>query len=201
MADKTCIEWTNATWNWATGCTKISPGCDNCYMYRLYPRLKAMRNVRYKALPNVVTVHEDLLDVPLKWGEPRMIFTCSMSDFFHEKISDEIRDRALSTIRRTPRHAYQILTKRSYVMRQYSDRIGRFPANIWLGVSVEDARFKFRMEHLREADAGTKFLSIEPLIGAVGKLDLEGIDWVIAGGESGPNHRPFREWDPPSSSD
>jgi protein gp37 len=154
-----------------------------------------MGNARYKALPNVITVHEDLLDLPLEWKEPRMIFTCSMSDFFHEKISDESRDRAICTIRRTPQHAYQILTKRSYVMRRYGDRIGGFPHNIWLGVSVEDARFKFRMEHLRQADAGTKFLSIEPLIGAVGKLDLEGIDWVIAGGESGPNHRPLNlDW-------
>lgn len=195
MGDKTSIEWTNATWNWATGCTKISPGCDNCYMYRLYPRLKAMRNARYKALPNVITVHEDLLELPLRWKESRMIFTCSMSDFFHERISDEQRDRAIYTVRKTPQHAYQILTKRSYIMKRYGDRISGFPDNVWLGVSVEDARFKFRMEHLRQADAGTKFLSIEPLIGDVGKLDLEGIDWVIAGGESGPNHRPLNlDW-------
>lgn len=120
-----------------------------------------------------------------------MIFTCSMSDFFHEKISDESRDRAISTIRKTPQHAYQILSKRSYIMKRYGDRIGGFPHNIWLGVSVEDARLKFRMEHLRQADARTKFLSIEPLIGAIGKLDLEGIDWVIVGGESGPNYRPL----------
>jgi protein gp37 len=118
-----------------------------------------------------------------------------MSDFFHEEISDESRDRALLTIKRTPQHAYQILTKRSYIMKRYGDRIGEFPRNLWLGVSVEDARFKFRMEHLREAEAGTKFLSIEPLIGAVGKLDLDGIDWVIVGGESGPNHRPLNlDW-------
>lgn len=195
MGDKTSIEWTDATWNWATGCTKISPGCDNCYMFRLYPRLKAMGNARYKAAPSVVSVHEDLFDVPLGWKEPRMIFTCSMSDFFHEEISDESRDRALLTIKRTPQHAYQILTKRSYIMKRYGDRIGEFPRNLWLGVSVEDARFKFRMEHLREAEAGTKFLSIEPLIGAVGKLDLDGIDWVIVGGESGPNHRPLNlDW-------
>ena len=195
MGDKTSIEWTNATWNWATGCTKISPGCDNCYMYRLYPRLKAMGNARYKGLPGSVTVHEDLYEVPLRWREPRMIFTCSMSDFFHEKISDEQRDVAISTIKRTPQHSYQILTKRSYIMKRYGDRIGGFPRNIWLGVSVEDARFKFRMEHLRQADAATKFLSIEPLIGTIGKVDLEGINWVIAGGESGPNHRPLNlEW-------
>lgn len=124
-----------------------------------------------------------------------MIFTCSMSDFFHEKISDEQRDLAISTIRRAPQHTYQILTKRSYIMKQYGDRIGGFPRNIWLGVSVEDARFNFRTEHLRQADAATKFLSIEPLIGTIGKVDLEGINWVIAGGESGPNHRPLNlEW-------
>jgi protein gp37 len=118
-----------------------------------------------------------------------------MSDFFHEKISDEQRDVAISTIRRAPQHTYQILTKRSYIMKQYGDRIGGFPRNIWLGVSVEDARFNFRTEHLRQADAAIKFLSIEPLIGAIGKLDLEGINWVIAGGESGPNHRPLNlDW-------
>jgi protein gp37 len=154
-----------------------------------------MGNRRYPASPKTVIVHEDLLTLPLKWQKPRTIFTCSMSDFFHEQISDEHRDRALSTVRETPQHVYQILTKRSYVMKRYGDRIGGFPHNIWLGVSVEDARFRFRMEHLRQAAAGTKFLSIEPLIGAVGKLDLEGIDWVIVGGESGPNHRPLNlDW-------
>jgi protein gp37 len=114
-----------------------------------------------------------------------------MSDFFHERISDEQRDLAISTIRRAPQHTYQILTKRSYIMKQYGDRIGGFPRNIWLGVSVEDARFNFRTEHLRQADATTKFVSIEPLLGNVGRLNLEGISWVIAGGESGPNHRPL----------
>jgi protein gp37 len=154
-----------------------------------------MGNVRYKTLPSLVTVHEDLYEVPLRWKEPRMIFTCSMSDFFHEKISEEQRDLAISTIKRTPQHVYQILTKRSHIMKQYGDRIGGFPDNIWLGVSVEDARFKFRIEHLRQADAATKFLSFEPLIGAIGKFDLERINWVIVGGESGPNHRPINlDW-------
>jgi len=191
MANKSSIEWTDATWNWATGCTKISPGCDNCYMYRLYPRLHRMKNKRYPASPNVVSVHEDLLTLPLKWRDPRMIFTCSMSDFFHEKIPDEIRDKAIDTIRKARQHTYQILTKRSWLMKRYSERIGGFPDNVWLGVSVENDRFKFRIDHLRQTKARVRFLSIEPLIGPIGKLNLDGIHWVIVGGESGPNHRPL----------
>jgi len=195
MADKSSIEWTDATWNWATGCTKISPGCENCYMYRLYPRLHRMKNRRYPASPNVVTVHEDLLSLPLKWHNPRMIFTCSMSDFFHEKIPDQIRDIALDTIKKTPQHTYQILTKRSWLMKSYCERIGGFPNNVWLGVSVEDERFKFRIDHLRQTDAKVRFLSIEPLIGPVGNVNLHGIHWVIVGGESGPSHRPLNiQW-------
>ena len=195
MADKSSIEWTDATWNWATGCTKISPGCENCYMYRLYPRLRRMKNIRYPASPNIVTVHEDLLSLPLKWHSSRMIFTCSMSDFFHEKIPDQIRDKAVETIRKTPQHTYQILTKRSWIMKRYGERIGGFPDNVWLGVSIEDSRFKFRVDHLRQTMARVKFLSIEPLIGAIGNLGLDGIHWVIVGGESGPNHRPLNiQW-------
>jgi len=195
MGDNSPIEWTDATWNWATGCTKISPGCANCYMYRLYPRLKMMGNPRYRASPNIVTIHEDLLDLPLKWSESRMIFTCSMSDFFHERISDHHRDLAIETIKKTPRHIYQVLTKRSWIMKNYGERIGSFPDNVWLGVSVEDSRFKFRLDHLRRTNVKTRFVSVEPLIGPVGTLDLEGIHWVIAGGESGSSHRPCSiEW-------
>ncbi len=122
-------------------------------MYRLYPRLHRMKNKRYPASPNTVTVHQDLLTLPLKWHDPRMIFTCSMSDFFHEKIPHEVRDRALDTIRKTPQHTYQILTKRSWLMKRYGERIGDFPNNVWLGVSVEDSRFKFRIDHLRQTHA------------------------------------------------
>jgi protein gp37 len=186
MGDNSAIEWTDATWNWATGCTKISPGCDNCYMYRLYPRLKMMGNPRYRAAPDTVTIHEDLLDLPLKWSESRMIFTCSMSDFFHEKIPDHYRDLAIETIRRTPRHIYQVLTKRSWIMKNYGGIIGNFPDNMWLG---EDSHFKFRLEHLRRTHVKTRFVSFEPLVGPVGRLNLEGIHWAIVGGESGPRHR------------
>lgn len=189
MGDNSAIEWTDATWNWASGCTKISPGCQNCYMYRLYPRLKLMGNRRYQASPDVVTIHEDLLNLPLSWATSRMIFTCSMSDFFHEKIPDTIRDRAIETIKNTPRHIYQILTKRSWLMMKYGERIGGFPNNVWLGVSVEDSRFRFRIDHLRRTAAKTRFVSVEPLIGPVGELNLRGIQWVIVGGESGPNRR------------
>jgi protein gp37 len=118
-----------------------------------------------------------------------------MSDFFHERIPDEIRDRAVETIRKTPQHTYQILTKRSWIMKGYSERIGGFPGNVWLGVSVEDSRFKFRIDHLRQTDARVRFLSIEPLVGPVGNLNLHGIHWVIVGGESGPSHRPLNiQW-------
>ena len=154
-----------------------------------------MENRRYTQQPDVVVVHDDLFELPLRWREPRMIFTCSMSDFFHEKISDEQRDRALSTIKKTPHHTYQILTKRSWLMKRYGERIGQFPNNVWLGVSVEDKRFKFRMDHLRQTNARVRFVSVEPLIGPVGMLNLTGIDWIIVGGESGPNFRPLNlEW-------
>jgi protein gp37 len=124
-----------------------------------------------------------------------MIFTCSMSDFFHERISDHHRDLAIETIKKTPRHIYQVLTKRSWIMKNYGERIGSFPDNVWLGVSVEDSRFKFRLDHLRRTNVKTRFVSVEPLIGPVGTLDLEGIHWVIAGGESGSSHRPCSiEW-------
>jgi protein gp37 len=118
-----------------------------------------------------------------------------MSDFFHEKIPDEIRDKAVETIRKTPQHTYQILTKRSWIMKRYGERIGGFPDNVWLGVSVEDSRFRFRIDHLRQTMARVRFLSIEPLIGPVGTLNLHGIHWVIVGGESGPSHRPLNiQW-------
>jgi protein gp37 len=118
-----------------------------------------------------------------------------MSDFFHERIKDEQRDKALSTIRKTPQHTYQILTKRSWLMKRYGERIGEFPPNVWLGVSVEDERFKFRIDHLRQTNAALRFVSIEPLIGSVGKLNLCGIHWIIVGGESGPKHREMKvEW-------
>lgn len=195
LADRSTIEWTTATWNWATGCTKISEGCLNCYMFRLYPRLKRMGLPTYQWKPNEVHLHDDVLRKPFAWKEPRMIFTNSMSDFFHEKIPFDFLDRVLEVIRATPQHTYQVLTKRSWRMMKYGERIRKFPPNMWIGVSLESAQYKFRTEHLAHAQASVRFLSIEPLIGPVGKLDLTGIHWVIVGGESGPNYRPMNlDW-------
>jgi protein gp37 len=189
LADRSSIEWTTSTWNWATGCTKISEGCRYCYMFRDYPRLKRFGLRAYKWSPGKIHLQEDVLDKPLHWKQPRMVFTNSMSDFFHEKIPFEFLDRVIDIIRKTPQHTYQVLTKRSWRMMKYSERIGKFPDNVWCGVSVESAPYKFRIDHLRKTRAPVRFLSLEPLLGPIGDLDLREIDWVIAGGESGPNRR------------
>lgn len=195
MADRSSIEWTTATWNWATGCTKISEGCQNCYMFREYPRLKSFGLPTYQWRPDDVHIHESVLSKPLEWKSPRMIFTNSMSDFFHERIPFSFLDRVIEVIKRTPQHTYQVLTKRSWRMMKYGERIGSFPDNVWLGVTVESAPYKFRILHLQKTDAQIRFLSVEPLIAPVGKLDLNSIQWVIVGGESGPNYRPCPiEW-------
>lgn len=195
MADGSAIEWTTATWNWATGCTKISEGCRNCFMFRLYPRLKGMGLPTYQWSPNETRLHKEVLDKPLHWKRSRMIFTNSMSDFFHEKIPFEFLDSVMNTIDQTPHHNYQVLTKRSWRMLGFSDRIGGFPENVWCGVTVESAPYKFRIDHLRKTRADIRFVSFEPLIGPVGRLDLSDIHWVIVGGESGPDCRPCKvEW-------
>jgi len=195
MADSSHIEWTNATWNWATGCTKISEGCENCYMFREYPRLKRFGLPTYQWRPDELNIHESVLQKPLEWKSPRMIFTNSMSDFFHEKIPFSFLDRVIEVIRATPQHTYQVLTKRSWRMMKYGERIGRFPDNVWLGVTVESSPYRFRIGHLQKTPARIRFLSVEPLIAPAGKLDLNKIHWVIVGGESGSNHRPCRvEW-------
>jgi protein gp37 len=149
----------------------------------------------YQWAPDEVHLHEEMLEKPLSWRQPRMVFTNSMSDFFHEKIPFEFLDRVFDIVKRTPQHSYQILTKRSWRMMKYAERIGEFPENVWCGVSVESSSYKFRIEHLRGVRATVRFLSIEPLLGPIGSLDLRGIDWVIVGGESGANYRPLRsEW-------
>lgn len=195
MADRSAIEWTTTTWNWATGCAKISDGCNNCYMFREYPRLKRFGFPTYQWTPDQLHIHENVLQKPFEWKSPRMIFTNSMSDFFHEKIPFKFLDKVIDVIKTTPQHTYQVLTKRSWRMMKYGERIGMFPDNVWLGVTVESAPYKFRIEHLRKTKARIRFLSVEPLIAPIGKLDLTNIQWVIAGGESGPSHRPCRvEW-------
>jgi protein gp37 len=197
MADKTNIEWTDATWNPVTGCTKISRGCDNCYAERFAERFRGVRGNHFEDGFDL-TLRPNRIAQPLSWKRPRMIFVNSMSDQFHKDIPASFTDQVFDTMELANHHVYQVLTKRSSLMRNYLRR--RYtsdpsPQHIWCGVSVEDARAKSRIKHLQDSPASTRFLSIEPLIGPVGTLDLDGIHWVIAGGESGPGFRPMKlEW-------
>lgn len=197
MADRSAIEWTDATWNPVTGCTKISRGCDNCYASRFSERFRGVPGHPF-SMGFDLTLRPERIEQPLKWRRARMIFVNSMSDLFHKQVPFSFVDQVFDTMEKANWHIFQVLTKRSSLMRNYlRRRYGkqRGPDHIWCGVSVEDAQAKGRVEHLRVAQAGVRFLSIEPLIGAVGPLDLAGIDWVIAGGESGPGARPLNlEW-------
>jgi protein gp37 len=194
LADKSFIEWTNTTWNVITGCDKVSPGCKNCYAERYANRLKKMGVKKY-ANGFKLTFHEDTLVYPLKIKEPRMIFVNSMSDLFHEKISFVVISKVFDIMKKANWHHYQILTKRSKRLREFSKFYGTFPNNVWIGVSVETHFYKERIEDLRNVDAGIHFLSLEPLLGSLGKLNLDDIEWVIAGGESGFGFRVCKpEW-------
>jgi protein gp37 len=191
MAHLTSIEWTESTWNPLTGCTKVSPGCANCYAERMALRLKAMGNPNYVNGFNI-TMHENVLELPLRWGKPQTIFVNSMSDLFHEDVPEQFIFRVFDIMRRADWHCFQILTKRSSKLIDLSPRLPWMP-NIWMGVSLEDERFTFRVDHLRRTGANVKFLSLEPLLGPISRLNLEGIDWVIVGGESGPRSRKMKE--------
>lgn len=185
------IEWTEKTWNPITGCTKKSAGCKNCYAEVMTRRLQAMGQEKYKNGFNV-TLHEECLAEPFAWKKPCVVFVCSMSDIFHEDVPFEFVDKIMETIRNTPQHTYQILTKRAgWMYRYFCSR--QIPANVWLGVTVENDLEKRRIMFFRRMTATVKFLSCEPLIGDLGKLNLDGIDWVIVGGESGVNARPMKE--------
>jgi protein gp37 len=188
MGDASHIEWTDATWNPVTGCTKISPGCKFCYAERLSLRLRAMGQKNYAAGFDVA-VHDDMLDRPLRWRRPRRIFVNSMSDLFHADVPEEFIQQVFDVMRRADQHQYQVLTKRSERLLEMSPRIDWRP-HIWQGVSVENGDYLDRVDHLRRSGAHVKFLSIEPLLGRLDALDLTGIDWVIVGGESGPGARP-----------
>lgn len=193
MADGTSIEWTDATWNPVTGCTKISRGCDNCYAERFSERFRGVAGHPFE-LGFDVTLRPERIVQPLSWRRPRMIFVNSMSDLFHKDVPREFVDRVFDTMEAADWHVFQVLTKRSSLMMKYLQM--RFaertcPQNIWCGVSVEDAQAKSRINHLSASPAGARFLSIEPLLGPIGTLDLTNIDWVIAGGESGPRARPM----------
>jgi len=197
MAEKTLIEWTDSTWNPVTGCTKIGPGCDNCYAERIAERFRGVSGHPFEYGFDL-TLRPQRMTQPLRWQKPRMIFVNSMSDLFHKRVPIEFIDRVFETMELANWHIFQILTKRSPRMRSYINqryKFGSVPRNIWLGASVEDGARKSRIRHLRETTASIRFLSIEPLIGPIGWLDLAGIHWVIVGGESGPNARPMNvEW-------
>jgi protein gp37 len=191
MPQETSIEWTDATWNPVTGCTKISAGCDNCYAERFSERFRGVPGHPFESGFDL-TLRPERIATPLRWLQPRMIFVNSMSDLFHKEIPRTFVDRVFDTMEQATWHTFQVLTKRSSLLRDflkkhYPDRQG--PKHIWLGVSVEDGTKRSRIRHLQDSPAGVRFISIEPLIGRVGRLDLDGIHWVIVGGESGPSAR------------
>jgi protein gp37 len=193
MGDHSAIEWTDATWNPVTGCTKISPGCTHCYAERLAGRLRAMGNPRYRN-GFAVTLHADQLALPLRWRRPKRIFVNSMSDLFHEAVPDDYIRRVFEVMRQAHWHSFQILTKRAERLAVIAPGLV-WPPNVWQGVSVESAAYTWRIAHLRQVPAAVRFLSVEPLLGAIPALPLEDIHWVIVGGESGPGRRDIAtEW-------
>lgn len=194
MSAASAIEWTEATWNPVTGCTKVSAGCAHCYAERMALRLRAMGQPNY-ADGFEVRTHERMLEAPLSWKRPQTVFVNSMSDLFHEAVPFEFIERVFDVMARAHWHAFQILTKRSRRLRELAPLL-EWPENVWMGVSVEDARVISRVDDLRAADGpGLRFLSLEPLLGPLQDLRLDGIDWVVAGGESGPHARPLApEW-------
>lgn len=192
MSGKTKIEWTEQTWNPTTGCTKISPGCKNCYAETMSHRLKAMNVVGYENGFEISIIEERLYQ-PLKRKKSTKYFVNSMSDLFHEEIPDKFIDSVFEVIKKTPQHIYQILTKRALRMASYF-KYKEIPSNAWIGVSVEDREYGIpRIEKLQSINSSIRFLSIEPLLEDLGTLDLKGIHWVIVGGESGKGARPMKE--------
>lgn len=200
MSNGSGIEWTEATWNPTTGCDQISPGCDNCYALTLAKRLKAMGSSKYQndgdprtSGPGFgLTLHSEVLDLPKRWARPRVVFVDSMSDLFHPDVPLAFIQKVFKVMVETPRHTYQLLTKRSKRLTEVAESLP-WPDNVWIGVSVESERYLFRTDHLRRVPAALRFLSLEPLLGPLRGLDLSDIGWVIAGGESGPNARPMEE--------
>jgi protein gp37 len=186
---ETTIEWTDRVWNPVTGCTKISPGCKHCYAERMAKRLEGMGQPNYRN-GFKLTLQPKMLDIPLGWRTPQRIFVNSMSDLFHADVPLEYIQRVFDVMRRANWHQYQILTKRSERLRELSPFL-KWPEHVWMGVSVESANYVHRIDDLRHTGAAVKFLSLEPLLGPLSKLNLPGIDWVIVGGESGPGARPM----------
>jgi protein gp37 len=200
MAERSRIEWTEATWNPTTGCDRISAGCDNCYALTLAKRLKAMGTAKYQVDGDPrtsgpgfgVTLHPQALDIPRRWREPRVIFVDSMSDLFHARVPLDYVRRVFDVMAGTPRHTYQLLTKRSRRLARLAPQLS-WPDNVWMGVTVESDAVLDRIDDLRSVPAAVRFLSCEPLLGPLSGLDLTGVDWVISGGESGPQARPVEE--------
>jgi len=191
MAQASSIEWTEATWNPVTGCTKISPGCKNCYAERMARRLQAMGQERYRNAFNV-TLQPDVLDAPLRWRRPRMIFVNSMSDLFHSQVPSHFIAECFQIIERASRHTFQVLTKRPERALELASLLP-WPRNLWLGTSVENSDYIWRIHRLTRIPAAVRFLSLEPLLGRIPHLPLARIHWVIVGGESGPGSRPMEE--------
>lgn len=197
MAFKSSIEWTEATWNPTTGCDRVSPGCDNCYALSLAKRLKAMGNPKYQSDGDSRTSgpgfalmeHESALDLPYTWAGPRLIFVNSMSDLFHARVHTDFIKRVFEVMANTPRHTYQLLTKRPFRLARLADALP-WPENIWMGVSIETMDYSWRVDSLRKVPAAVRFISAEPLLGSLSSLDMTGIDWLIVGGESGSAYRP-----------
>ena len=189
MSTQSAIEWTEATWNPVTGCSKLSAGCKHCYAERMALRLQAMGQANYRN-GFALTLHPHTLKLPLTWKKPQMIFVNSMSDLFHEDAPLAFIQQVFEVMRQAHWHTFQVLTKRSARLLELNAQLD-WPANVWMGVSVENCDYTFRIDHLRQTGACIKFLSLEPLIGPLPELELHGIHWVIVGGESGPGARPM----------
>ena len=193
MSTRSGIEWTETTWNPVTGCTKISHGCKFCYADRMAKRLQSMGVDKYRNGFSV-TMHPSTLEDPLKWSKPRLVFVNSMSDLFHEEVSLSFIKAVFETMNQASHHTFQVLTKRPSRVLEINQQLTWAP-NIWLGTSIESQRWQFRSDKLRMTDAKVKFLSLEPLLGPLPDIRLNGIDWVIVGGESGPGARPMEsDW-------
>lgn len=191
MADRSAIEWTEATWNPVTGCSKVSPGCAHCYAETFAERWRGVPGHPYEQGFDL-KLWPERLDQPLRWKRPRTIFVNSMSDLFHEEIPDEFVEDVFRVMGEADWHVFQILTKRHQRLLDLGRNLD-WPPNVWMGVSIENRRFVHRADYLREVPAAIRFISAEPLLGPLEGLELGGIDWLIAGGESGPGHRPVRE--------
>ncbi|MGH4017867.1 MAG: DUF5131 family protein [Pseudonocardiaceae bacterium] len=199
MSSRSSIEWTETTWNPTTGCDRVSAGCDHCYALSLAKRLKAMGSAKYQTDGDPrtsgpgfgVATHEDTLAAPLHWRDPRLVFVNSMSDLFHARVPFEFVQKVFAVMAATPQHTYQLLTKRSTRLRRLAPQLP-WPPNVWMGVTVEDTTVIGRVDDLRNVPAAVRFLSCEPLLGPLTELDLTGIGWVIAGGESGTHARPVQ---------